>query len=515
MSFIGKIIASASLAFGQMFRGAPASEEPASSLRAGYDAARHGGPLEAHWAFADRYDADNANSRDVRQTLTSRSRYESESNGYYAGMHQTHATAVTGVGPRLRMQTGNTGFNQAIEREWEGWFLAVQGRRKLWCMVHAWKKDGEVLGVIQNNPAIDNPVKLDFQPIETEVCQSPTLEVGIAGRVDGIFTDRFGNVTAYEILPEHPGGGTLVSTQVADIVAARNVMHLFSLHRPGQHRGVPACSSTLNVGASSRRFREAVVRHAEIAASHTSMLYTELPPNGDEAPASIQAMTSVPVVAGQQTVLPRGWRQDSFKSDQPTTGYAEFCKQQTAESARPLGMPHSIAACDASDANFSSLKTNHLTYYAQVSVDRADVDELVLSRLFREWWIERELLRGKSLLDILSRPVPTHSFVWPVQPSADREADAKAEDIKLHNGTLTLSRACSDAGLDYEDELTQHAQDFGITPDEMRKVFLLTYYPAAAQVIAAQPATAPDTVDVTANEDTALMEAADYDTALA
>jgi capsid protein len=485
MSILGTVVASARSAISRLFRGSrPAAEQ---QLAASYDAARPG-VLDAHWQFADRLSADAANRREVRHTLISRSRYENESNGYYAGMHQTHAVAIVGCGPRLRMQTTNIDFNQAVEREWEQWGAAVQLRRKLACMAKAWKKDGEVFAVLQNNPGIRNPVKLDFDPIEAEVCQSPYLPVGVAGRIDGIISDHYGNVIAYEILPAHPGSGQFVATQTPDVVPARNLLHLFSLDRPGQHRGVPACSSTLNVGASSRRFREAVVKHAEVAASQTSMLYTELSPNADESPATLQAMTSVPVVAGQQTVLPRGWKQDSFKSDQPKTGYAEFCKQQTAEAARPLGMPHSIAACDATDANFSSLKTNHLTYYAQVSFDRADVDDLVLERLFREWWIERELLRGKSLADVLSRPTPTHSFVWPVQPSADRQADAIAEDTKLRNGTLTLARAYSDAGLDVEDELAQMAADFGVTIDEMRRVLLFTFFPAAAQALKPQPA---------------------------
>lgn len=460
----------------------PAAPPPVL-LFASYDAARHGGPLEAHWQFADRLDADAANSRDVRHTLISRSRYENESNGYYAGSQQTHGVAVVGVGPRLRMQTKNTAFNQTIEREWEAWAAAVQLRRKLLCMSLAWKRDGEVFAVLQNNPGVANEINLDFQPIEAEVCQSPTLPYGIPGRIDGIISDQYGNVVAYEILSAHPGSGSYLSSQKADIVSARNVLHLFSLQRPGQHRGVPACSSTLNVGASSRRFREAVVKNAETSAAHTAAIETDLPPNSEEAPDTLQAMTAVPVANGTQQVLPRGWKLSAYPATQPAAGYSEFCKQQTAESARPLGMPHAVAAADASDANFSSLKTVHLWWRAQIQVDRADIDELVLERLFGLWWIERNVLRGIPLEIAIERPIPTHSFVWPVQPSADRNADAQAEDVKLRNGTLTLARAYSDAGLDIEDELNQMATDYGVTVKEMRRVLLYTFFPAAAQAV--------------------------------
>ena len=56
-----------------------------------------------HWAAADKYDADSANSRWVRQTMVKRSRYEAANNGYVDGMQSTPATFVVRKGPRLRI----------------------------------------------------------------------------------------------------------------------------------------------------------------------------------------------------------------------------------------------------------------------------------------------------------------------------------------------------------------------------------------------------------------------------
>lgn len=223
MASIGTIIASARSALGRWFGVRPREEGHSETrLQASYDAARSG-QLDNHWQYADRLDADSAHSPEVRHTLISRSRYEAESNGFYAGMHQTHATAVTGTGPRLRMQTKNAAFNQAVERDWEEWAKQVQLRRKLWCMELAEKKDGEVFGILQNNPALTGRIKLDFQPIEAEQCQTPYLPQGIVGRIDGIHADQFGNVIGYDILPIHPGNSLHFAMTTPDFVSARNV----------------------------------------------------------------------------------------------------------------------------------------------------------------------------------------------------------------------------------------------------------------------------------------------------
>jgi hypothetical protein len=60
-----------------------------TQLRATYDAARTTDEFKNYWANADTYDADSANSREVRQTLVSRSRYEIGNNGYADGIAQT------------------------------------------------------------------------------------------------------------------------------------------------------------------------------------------------------------------------------------------------------------------------------------------------------------------------------------------------------------------------------------------------------------------------------------------
>src|SRR5690606_30839318 len=106
--------------------------------------------------------------------------------------------------------------------------------------------------------------------------------------------DEYGNVLYYEVLPEHPGGNRLLAQQFKTIkVPASQMLHWFKLDRPGTHRGTPDMKSTLPVGASSRRFREATVAAAETAADLAAISTTQHSP--DTEPDQVAPFTGVPL----------------------------------------------------------------------------------------------------------------------------------------------------------------------------------------------------------------------------
>ena len=116
--------------------------------------------------------------------------------------------------------------------------------------------DGEGLAVIRRNPRVRHPILLDVVLHEAEQFQTPYLRFGEPNHIDGIRFDQFGNPLYYELLREHPGSTSRSAWEsAAEEIPSEFVLHWFKLRRPGQHRGVPECSSTLNVGAAARRWR--------------------------------------------------------------------------------------------------------------------------------------------------------------------------------------------------------------------------------------------------------------------
>lgn len=440
-----------------------------------YDAAQTGGDLAKYWANADMLDADSAHSQAVRHKLIHRSRYEVANNGYADGIAQTYATDLVGVGPQLRMQTNSTGFNQLVERQWFLWSQAVQLRRKLWCMAHAKHVDGEAFAVLRRNKRINHPIKIDVVLHEADQCQSPFLMPGERGKIDGIEFDEFGNPLFYEFLLEHPGSGFSLETER---VPANRVLHWYKMRRPGQHRGVPECASTLNLGAAFRRLREASLSTAEKVAAWTLLLKTLFEP---EEIQGLPPLSQMDIAHGMMTALPNSFEPVQLRAEQPGPTYDTFHRSLLNEQARPKNMPYNKAACDSSSYNYASGRLDHQTYYGNLDVDREDGNDQVLETLFSAWFdasiFQFGWLGGDP--ELVGPAARFHLWDWPKHRVADIVSEADANRTKLESGQIFPHRMFSDAGMDWEDECEAAAVAFGVTVQELKRRIFDALMPAA------------------------------------
>ncbi len=473
---------------GQQFADAQNEGRRQRKLQATYDAAGSSDEFKNYWAASDGLDADSANSFAVRQNLVRRSRYDINNNGFSDGIASTYATDVVGKGgPTLRMQTSSAGFNRMVELAWYDWCKEVKFRRKLVCSALAKHGDGEGLGVLRRNSKLKHPVKLDWVLIETEQCQTPMLPYGKAGYIDGIEFDEFGNPTFYDILKQHPGSNQHWNSglQTVEKVPAKFVTHWFKLKRPGQHRGIPACTSTLNLGAASRRYREATLAAAELIADYTLFLKTQFEPDEMD---SVSPMSTIDVQKRMITALPAGFDAFQPKAEQPTASYSEFTKSQVNEQARPLSMPYNKAACDSSSYNYASGRLDHQTYYGHLDVDREDCNDCVLDPMFAVWFdyavVAYGWLGGNP--DAISERAKAHIWDWSPHQVADIGTEADATDKKLKNGTASIGSEQVAAGLDPEDELVKTAEYNGVTVEQQRQINMLLNLPQHVIPIVAQ-----------------------------
>lgn len=439
--------------------------------RATFDAARSSPDFDNYWANADAFDADSAHSRGVRHTLVRRSRYELANNGYADGIAQTYATDLVGIGPKLRMQTSSKNFNQMVQREWYAWCKATQFRRKFWCMAHAKHGDGEGLGVMRRNPRVKHPIPLDVVLYETEQCQSSYETIGVPGYIDGIKFDDFGNPEWYDILHQHPGTSHVIGLDMQpEQVPADRVLHWYKLRRPGQHRGIPECASTLNLGAAFRRFREANLLTAEKVAAWTLMLKSLLTPeDGEEILA--EAMSTLEIVHGMMTALPLQTEPVQLKAEHPGPQYGEFHDKLLSEQARPKNMPRNKAGCDSSSYNYASGRLDHQTYYANLDVDREDGDDQVLDPLFNVWFdlaINRFGWLGGNP-EAVGYGARVHMWDWPKHPVADVESEANANQTKLASGQAFLHRIATEEGYDVDEEIAKAVETYGVDETVLRR----------------------------------------------
>lgn len=446
-------------------------------VNATYDAAGSSDEFSNYWAPADALDADSANSFAVRSQLVRRSRYDVNNNGFSDGIASTYATDLIGLGPSLRMQTGSENFNRLVELAWFNWCKEVKFRRKLWCTAHAKHVDGEGLGVLRQNRRMKHRVKLDWQLHETEQCQTPYLKYGDENKIDGIEFDEFANPTFYDILRQHPGSNQSGLNQLqAEKVPARYVTHWFKLRRAGQHRGIPECTSTLNLGASARRWREATVAAAENIADFTLFIKTQFEPDEID---QVSPMSTLDVQKRMITALPAGHDAFQPKAEQPTANHAEFSKSLVNEQARPKSMPYNKAACDSSSYNYASGRLDHQTYYGQLDVDREDCNDCVLDPMFDVWFDHAIVAFGwlGGNPEAVSDAAKSHAWDWPKHQVADIGAEASASDKKLKNGTTSIAAEHIASGIDPEDQLIKTAQHNGISVEQQRQINMLLNLP--------------------------------------
>lgn len=433
------------------------------AIHARYDAARDTDEFKNYWANADSLDADSANSRGVRAKLVPRSRYEVENNGYTDGMVQTHCNYMVGTGPKLRMETQSPAFNKLVEQRWREWAKVIQLRRKLWCQAHAKIQDGEGFGIAATNLRLRSPVKLDYQLYETEQIQTPYEPYNEVGYIDGVHFDEFGNAIWYDVLPIHPGRHSYVGmNQEAESVPARFVCHWYKLRRPGQHRGVPEFRSTLTLGAGSRRWRESTQAAAETASQlGAALIKTQISP--DDGPDLVAPLTSIDLQKRMMMALPMGWDAMQMKAEHPNATYRDFHRTQINEQGRPKSIPVNVGMADSSEHNFASGKLDHLSWFGEITVDRADGNDLVLDPLFDIWFEE-----ARRVFDFVwSGDTPPHEWDWPVLPVADEKARSFARNMDLTNGSTTLSAVYSEIGQDFEqDVLPQMTQNYFGNQDE-------------------------------------------------
>ena len=443
------------------------------SIRGRYDAASEPVDMVSHWAVSDCLDADMANSLAVRKKLRNRSRLERANNAYAAGMIQTHANVVVGVGPSLRMQTGTTSFNQMVEAKWALWCKATGFLRKLRTMHTAKTGDGEGFGRIKTNPAIVDQVKIDVHLMECDQVSSAWLPYGEANHIDGVWFDEFGNPVSYDVLPYHPGSSAPmgVSSQ-SEKVEARFMLHWFRADRPGQHRGIPEITPALMSFAQGRRWREAVIAAAETAADFAAVM--EMGVGGNQDADVAQPFTTMPIEKRMFVASPAGAKMQQLKAEQPATGYEVLNRSLLCEQGRPLGMSYVIAALDSSASSFSGGKLDQLNYRVVVNVDRADGEAMVLDRLFALWFFEAVKVYGWT---VAQEPAPKHSWDWPGMPQIDDQKTATARKTSLSCGVASLGRFYAEDGLDFEDEVAAMAAEYGIDVEEMKARILDANFP--------------------------------------
>lgn len=435
----------------------PAASRPA--VRGRYDNATTTNENSRQWLGVDYLSPRASNSYQVRRTLRMRSRYEVSNNPFLFGIVHSNANDLIDTGPTLQVYTPSTAYNRAVERAWADWCAEVDLTEKLRTAKLAKEVDGEGFLVLKTVEDLESPVKL--YPCDLEADQVTTPAPRNAGElwVDGLVLHPVtGRPVEYTVLRNHPGDFFFADFNplAYDRIKARYVVHWFQRTRPGQVRGVPVFTPSLDLFTELRAFRKATLGAAEIAAEYAAVLTQDREIGAaDVADDDVEykAFSRVPTARRMMTMLPPGVSMSQLKAENPSTTYEMFQTLCLAEACRPLAYPLNLALGTSQRFNFSSAKLDHISYRNALHVERDQCARHVLARLFAAWF-EEAVLSGAIPAGNGLTP-PPHEWHWPGFEPIDPLSDAQTDAQRIAAGTLTLRDFWASRGSDWKDVVAQ------------------------------------------------------------
>jgi lambda family phage portal protein len=435
-------------------------------VRAKYDAAQTTYDNQRHWAAADDLSAKSANNAHVRRQLRKRSRYEISNNSYARGIVSTLANYTIGSGPT----PGITYLGNMLERQdvselsavvmrlFHEWWQEAEIQNKLATAGETVPRDGEAFFTkyTSANPFWRSPVRLNVRLLEADQFETDNLQGQLGSDESGVELDQNGDIMAYYLLPYHPGD-TFSPIQSAIRISARDVYHLYRADRPGQLRGIPWLTPSLNIFAQLRRFVLATLTAAETAADHAAVL-EQMAGADDEDQA--EPWERMEIERGAMVTLPAGAKLSQFKAEHPNATFEQFITSMVREAARCVDMP-AVLAIDASKYNYASGRLDLQAFWRTRGAERVLIYERqFLDPLWRDWLDEALLIPG-YLPDLFAETAYDWAPLWRWSEAehVDRAKEAAGQAAELANHTTTLAREYARRGLDWEDELKQRARE--------------------------------------------------------
>ena len=412
-----------------------------SSTKAQYDAALHTRRNAEQWRYSDVWNADQSLRPEVRRTLRSRSRYEYDNNSWLTGMIVSHAESVVGTGARLQIHGLGEEGNE-YEREFGEWARSVGLWKTIRTAICTEIRDGEAFIQLTNRPRNANPCKLYPLLLDAERICTPDTDVDTDDdlQADGIYFDRYLVPVRYSVAQEHPA----VTSGRHYTVDADYMCHLFRQERPEQHRGAPIIASALPSIAMLRAYTIAMLAKMENSASVAGVLKPD-PSVIDADSLADPPFSEFSMPQRSWVTLPSGYSMEQYQLQNPTDSQQSFALSVKIECARCILATRNVVLGDSSSYNYSSARLDMQSYDRAIAVQREEIVDIILDKVFRQWWLEMHP----------TEDVPEHQWFFEAREYINPSQEANAEKTRLETGTVSYQALCAEHGRDWQSVMRQ------------------------------------------------------------
>lgn len=327
------------------------------------------------------------------------------------------------------------------------------------------EQDGEVMLRLRWRRTTDGlTVPLQLQLLEIDWLDSNKTGSGStsgASVANGIEYDALGRITGYWLFDQHPGDHNTVFRRASlraasHFVPADQILHLYTLDRPGQARGFPRAAPViarvrdLQVYEDSELARKNLESRLSVLASGDLSQFT-MPPDAGAAPSAASEMG--PLSGGNLIQLPPGMT-TTVVEPKAAPGYVDNVKWQLHLTAAGFGVPYEGMTGDMAEVNFSSARVRLIDFRREVEMQqwtnivpgmcdpvcRAFEDAAVLAGLI-----------GKATYEV-DHSTPKWDYVNPAQ-------DVRADLDEVSGGLSSISEKLRRRGYKPEAVFTELASD--------------------------------------------------------
>jgi lambda family phage portal protein len=437
----------------------------------------------AHWQNAKGRPFNLGVMGDLR-TVQDRAIYEAENNPTVAGVIETHAVDLIGPeGPTLQIlgDERSAGYRDALERVWWDWWQNpdINGQLSGAEIMRQWVKMLWKCGdALTQLATVDSPfIGLRMLSIDPRRLQTPPGKLADPRTMMGVERNETGRPVAFHILEDQDKVTGAFGLNFKRITA-NSIIHLFRIDNPGQARGLPWLTPSLDSVAELRDFDAATLQAARTAADFAAILFNRTP---DAAPTDIAAAgTSVPFNRGEITVAPNGYELAQMKAEHPHTNYVAFRQERQADIGRAVNMPLMMVRLDSRQHNYSSARFDGQLYLRGNKAIQGWLARAALNRLVDRVRIEAQF---KGLIPPRMPAGIRYEWVWPAPPYVNPKDEAEGLAKLLELNVITLEQACAQSGTDWEENVAQREVEY-----KRLKAAGLPTSPAAAAATAAKEA---------------------------
>ena len=369
--------------------------------------------------------------------------------------------------------------NSRIERSFKRWSNAKRchvGGKLSWSEIQGLSitsmlESGEVFIRLVKQSFGDSKVPLGLEIIESDLLDdgyNTILKNGNQVRM-GVEINKWQRPVAYHFWDYHPGDYQFSSVpkelKKRVRIPAEDIIHLYTMERPGQTRGMSAFSSAIMRLRNLSGYEESEIVAARATAS--MMGFVKTPDHDLFEDGNYEQESVLDFSPGSIRRLSPGEELQFFSPNRPDDSFTPFVQQMLRAVAAGVGCSYTQVSSDFSQSNYSSSRLEILETRAHYRTLQNYLIEALCEVVYSKW-IEMAVMSGElDLPGYDTDPERYEDCKWipPAAQFVDPQKEAAAYKALIRSGVMTLSQVIALHGGDFEEQMHQRQREVEVTKD--------------------------------------------------